>query len=65
MQKIRSKNENGGITMQQRSGDGYLEVLSTEEYLIKRKERREKERRKEPEKLRREARNLVLAGIFI
>ena len=33
---IRLKNRNGGITMRQRNEDGYLEVLSMEEYLEKR-----------------------------
>lgn len=43
---IRLKNRNGGITMRQRNEDGYLEVLSMEEYLTKRKKSENKRKEK-------------------
>ncbi len=61
---IRLKNRNGGITMQQRNEDGYLEVLSMEEYLTKRKKIREQEKRKGQERLKRDMKVLYLAGMY-
>ncbi len=61
---IRLKNRNGGITMQQRNEDGYLEVLSMEEYLTKRKKIREQEKRKGQERLKRDMKGLYLAGMY-
>ena len=61
---IRLKNRNGGITMQQRNEDGYLEVLSMEEYLTKRKKIREQEKRIGQERLKRDMKVLYLAGMY-
>lgn len=61
---IRLKNRNGGITMRQRNEDGYLEVLSMEEYLTKRKKIREQEKRKGQERLKRDMKVLYLAGMY-
>ena len=61
---IRLKNRNGGITMRQRNEDGYLEVLSMEEYLTKRKKIREKEKRKGQERLKRDMKVLYLVGMY-
>lgn len=61
---IRLKNRNGGITMRQRNEDGYLEVLSMEEYLTKRKKIREQEKRKGQERLKRDMKVLYLVGMY-
>lgn len=50
--------------MQQRNEDGYLEVLSMEEYLTKRKKIREQEKRKGQERLKRDMKVLYLAGMY-
>ena len=49
--------------MQQRSKDGYLEELSMEEYLTKRKKQREREERKTRKQALKADPDLLLLGL--